>query len=301
MNPFDLRGPEFLVFYAVLGILVTGAAAVLRRRSESATVATGPLLDYLRIAYLRAGADEALRVATLALIDRRLIEVVGDDRLKAVQATVPAGLPRTEQRLLESCKDATRASEILSDESLKVTVSSECEGQLVRAGLLPDEKVKSARTGLLFAGVFFLVLVAFLKILIALGRGRTNVGFLVVACLLFAFLVYRVTNPFRTLAGETMLADLRKLFSALQDRAVWMAIPSGGNDLALLAAVFGTGSLPVGVGYLERLFRKRDKSSTRSSCGSFGSSCGSGGGSSCGSGGSSCGGGCGGGCGGCGG
>jgi uncharacterized protein (TIGR04222 family) len=294
MNPFDLRGPEFLVFYAILGILVTGGAAVLRRRSESVVVATGPLLDYLKIAYLRAGADEALRVATLALIDRGLIAVVDDDRLKTTQAAVPAGLPRTEQRLLESCRDATRASEILSDESLRITVSTECEGQLVRAGLLPDAKVKSARTGLLFAGVFFLVLVAFLKILIALGRGRTNVGFLVVACLLFAFLVYRVTNPFRTQAGEAMLADLRNLFWALRDRAVSMTVPSGGNDLALLAAVFGTGSLPAGAGYVERLFRKPDKSS------SSGSSCGSGG-SSCGSGGSSCGGGCGGGCGGCGG
>jgi hypothetical protein len=63
-NPFDLRGPEFLVFYITLGVLVTVVVAVLRRRSESTVVATGPLVDYLKIAYLRGGSDEALRVAT---------------------------------------------------------------------------------------------------------------------------------------------------------------------------------------------------------------------------------------------
>ena len=151
-NPFDLRGPEFLVFYIILGLLVTVAVVVLRRRSESLVVAAaGSLTDYLKIAYLRGGADEALRVATVALIDRGLVEVVGEDSLQAVQASVPAGLQRTEQRLLENCKEPRKASAFLSDASLKVTVSVECESPLMRAGLLPDDRVKTSRLWLLIA------------------------------------------------------------------------------------------------------------------------------------------------------
>lgn len=292
-NPFDLRGPEFLVFYIMLGVLVTVAVVVLRRKSEPLVPAAGSLTDYLKIAYLRGGADEALRVATLALIDRGLVEVVGDDTLQAVQASVPAGLQRTEQRLLENCKEPTRASAILSDASLRATVSVECESPLRRAGLLPDDRVKANRQWLLIAASLVLGLVASLKILVALGRGRTNVGFLIAACVLFGVVVYRVANPFRTLAGEAMLADLRTLFSALRERALSIRAPTGGNEVALLAAVFGTGSLPVRFGYIDKLFRK-PRSQGSSGCGSDGSSCGSGG-SSCGGGGG------GGGCGGCGG
>ena len=291
-NPFDLRGPEFLVFYIILGMLVTVGVMVMRRWSEPLVVtAAGSLTDYLKIAYLRGGADEALRVATLALIDRGLVEVVGEDTLHAVPANAPGRLQRTEERLLENCKVPTKASDLLSDESLKVTVSVECEPSLMQAGLLPDDRVKASRLWLLFFAMLFLGFVAFLKILVALGRGRTNIEFLIVACVIFGVVVYRVANPFRTAAGEAMLADLRMLFSALKERSRSIYSPPGGNDIVLLAAVFGTGSLPVRFEYIDKLFRKPDRERSSSGCGS-----------SCGSGGSSCGGGCGGGgCGGCGG
>ena len=286
-NPFDLRGPEFLLFYVILGVLVTVAVMVLRRRSEPLVfTSAGSLTDYLKIAYLRGGADEALRVATVALIDRGLVEVVGEDTLHAVPANVPGRLQRTEERLLENCKAPTRASALLSDASLRATVSVECEPSLMQAGLLPDDRVKASRLWLLFVALVFLAFVAFLKVLVALGRGRTNIEFLIVAAVIFGVVVYRVANPFRTAAGEAMLADLRMLFSALRERARSMRAPTGGNDIALLAAVFGTASLPVSFGYIDKLFRKPPREGS----------------SSCGSGGSSCGGGCGGGgCGGCGG
>jgi uncharacterized protein (TIGR04222 family) len=291
-NPFDLRGPEFLVFYIILGMLVTVGVVVLRRASEPFVVTpAGSLTDYLKIAYLRGGAEEALRVATLALIDRGLVELVGEDTLHAVPANAPGRLQRTEERLLENCKVPTKASELLSDESLRVTVSVECEPSLMQAGLLPDDRVKASRLWLLFVAMLFLGFVAFLKILVALGRGRTNIEFLIVACVIFGVVVYRVANPFRTAAGEAMLADLRMLFSALRERSRSIYSPPGGNEIVLLAAVFGTRSLPGRFEYIDKLFRKPDRERSSSSCGS-----------SCGSGGSSCGGGCGGGgCGGCGG
>ena len=285
-NPFDLRGPDFLVFYIILGALVTLTVAILRRQVEPVASITAPLTDYLKIAYLRGGPSEALRVATIALLDRGLVAVVDERQLKTTAEKMPAGLLRTEQRMLESCKDPTRASAIVDDTSLRVTVTSECEGHLVRAGLLPDGNAKLVQQGLMLCGVLLLGLVATLKIAVALGRGRTNVGFLIVAAIAFGYIVYRVASPSRTLAGEAMLADLRQLFSGSRARATARA-PSGTNELALLTAVFGIGTVG------ENLFRRPERETS-----SWGGSCGSGG--SCGGGGG-CGGGCGGGgCGGCG-
>ena len=289
-NPFDLRGPEFLVFYIALGALVTLAVAIMRRQAEPLARTTAPLTDYLKIAYLRGGPSEALRIATVALLDRGLMEMVDEHRLKATPDKMPAGLPRTEQRVLENCKTPTRASAIVDDTSLRITVQTECEAHLVQAGLLPDENVRTVHKGLVIGGLLLLGLVALVKIMVALGRGRTNIWFLILAATAFGFIVFRLARPFRTAAGEAMLADLRRLFSAARHRTAPVGAPSGTNEAALLAAVFGIGA------FGERLFRRPEpvRSSRSSGCGS-GGFCGSG--SSCGS---ACGGGCGGGCGGCG-
>jgi uncharacterized protein (TIGR04222 family) len=287
-NPFDWRGPDFLQFYVILGVIVMIAVVLLRRRSESPVASTAPLTDYLKIAYLRGGPDEALRVATVSLLDRGLVEAVGEHHVKTSSATLPAGLQRTEHGVLETCREPTRASAIVDDTILRMTVTAECEGHLVRAGLLPDDKVKADRQWLLVASVAFLALVAVIKIVIALGRGRTNIAFLILAVPIFGYVLSRIATPLRTLAGEAMLADLRQLFAGLRDRTGSIGTPSQAQELALAAAVFGIGTLPGRGPAWMNLFRKPQTASS--------ASCGSG----CGSGGSSCGGGCGGGCGGCG-
>jgi uncharacterized protein (TIGR04222 family) len=294
-NPFDLRGPEFLLFYTMLGAIVTMVVLAMRRRLEPQPMTAGPLTDYLKIAYLRGGPAEAIRVAALALMDRGLLELVDAHHLKATSADVPAGLQRTEERLLEACKEPVRASGLLADFTLQVAAATECEPQLVRAGLLPDESIKSKWAGLRTMAILLLGTVAALKVAIAVSRGRTNVAFLIILSALFVFVIYRVTSPFRTAAGNAMLDDLRTLFAALKMRAATLGWGAGrtGSEMALLAAVFGTGALPAGVP-LDTVFRKPEQKSSGSCGSSSGSSCGSSGGSSCG------GGGCGGGCGGCG-
>ena len=77
MNPFDLSGPEFLVFYLSLAAVVIGALVLWRRASESAGAPKIDLADPYLIAYLRGGENEALRVALVSLIDRGLLIVNG--------------------------------------------------------------------------------------------------------------------------------------------------------------------------------------------------------------------------------
>src|SRR5262244_1558246 len=73
MNPFDLRGPEFLFFYFCFSLVVIAAIAILRRRAESGPAPKIDLGDPYLIAYLRGGENEALRVAVVSLVDRGML------------------------------------------------------------------------------------------------------------------------------------------------------------------------------------------------------------------------------------
>ena len=125
------------------------------------------------------------------------------------------------------------------------------------------------------------------KVFGALGRGHSNVLFLIFLMLVAPIFAWGVCCPRQTERGKFMLEDLRALYGGLKARAA--AIPPGGATIEalMLAAVFGLGLLPAtNFGYAKTLFPQATGTSS--------SGCGSGCGSSCG------GGGCGGGCGGCG-
>ena len=77
MNPFELRGPEFLAFYAVFGLVVLGLLVLFRHAGEPEDSARVSISDPYLIAYLRGGRNEALRVVTMSLIERDLLKVEG--------------------------------------------------------------------------------------------------------------------------------------------------------------------------------------------------------------------------------
>ena len=292
VNPFDLAGPQFLLFYGVFGALVLAMVRTARRSFESGGADSPLIQDYLEIAYLRGGPSEALKVAAMSLIDRGLIEIVDDGRLQTKDSkSLQLARKRLERMLLEKCRSSEEASAIFADHGMHHAATEECAPPLVRRGLLPDDQAQSRRQTLLAVAAFGLVAVAGTKILVALSRGRSNIGLLIVEAILFVFVVYRFTTALRTAAGDVQLSSLRSLFAGLRERASSLVPRGESQDLALLAAVFGAAAIPSRFGF-DRLFpraKKKGSSSCGSSCGTA-SSCGS----SCG------GGGCGGGCGGCG-
>jgi uncharacterized protein (TIGR04222 family) len=89
VNPFDLRGPEFLLFYFILSAVVIVALVLIRRASESGTAPKLDLADPYLVAHLRGGENEVLRVALVSLIDRGLLKVNGTEITRAKNA-VPA-------------------------------------------------------------------------------------------------------------------------------------------------------------------------------------------------------------------
>ena len=291
MPPFNLPGPQFLLFYLVFGAVVLMAIVALRRSAETDQVGKVNLSDPFLIACLRGGKNEVLRLVTVSLIDRGLLKVT-DSQLSASTPTAVKGVRlEFEREVLSHFVTPRNAASVFTQSRFDSAIQL-YEDELLRLGLLPDANVKSARWQRLGFALALLGGVAFIKIVVALAGGHTNIQFLIFLTVAFSWAAYRISRPRVTAKGEALLKHMRMLFGNLKDRASSLRPSSSPNELALLAAVFGIGAIPLSAfPYAQKLYPKAATSSA-SSCGS---SCGSSSGSSCG------GGGCGGGCGGCGG
>lgn len=299
MNPFDLPGPAFLMFYVAVSVVVISGIIIARGRLEASDAPRIDLSDPLLIAYLRGGHSEAMRVAAISLIDRGLLLCIGTRLETAPHVRTESVRRPLEKQLLEKFVSSGDASAMFDDPKLKLA-TKEYEHTLKKMRLLPDESITYARTMIFGGAIFLLGGLSVVKLIIALGRGRTNVAFLIILAIVAIVIAAKLSFPRLTESGKAMLEDIKHLYSGLKGRA--SLLQSGGATIEpmMLAAVFGVGALAgQGFAYTQTLFpharRTSESSSSGSSCNS---SCGSSGGSSCGS---SCGGGgCGGGCGGCG-
>lgn len=290
MNPFDLRGPEFLVFYLVFSAVVIAALYFLRNASESSSAPKIDLADPYLIAYLRGGEKETMRVALVTLIDRGMLVVNGIQIERSDKARPDSVRRPVEKALLETYARPGQAASIFNDPKLQ-SACAQYEETLKESWLLPNDSVAKTRLLWFMAAFFILTGVGGFKVLVALEHGRTNILYLVALMIIAIVVAYKASFPRLTGLGRNMLKDVQTLYAGLKERATF--IRSGGATIEpmMLAAAFGVGALAGdGFGYTKTLFPRARQPAAGSSCGS---SCGS-------SSGSSCGGGCGGGCGGCG-
>lgn len=308
MNPFDLRGPEFLLFYFVFTCVVILVLILLRRFDERPNALKPPLDDPYLVAFLRGGEDEALRVTTLSLIDRGLLKLKSsgasifsseaENRLElADPQAIEAAKRPIEKSVLESFKTPQPIGTTLQS-LVGCQACVDYATNLESLGLLPALDTRAARNRRFWVAIVILLGVAVLKILIALSRGRTNILFLIILSALAAYVTSRLSNPFRTARGEKFLQDVRSLFSTLRLRADSLRPGGATTDLVWLASAFGLAEIsPILFPQVSALIKRQPQRAGHGDGGFFHSSCGS---SSCGGGGCG-GGGCGGGgCGGCG-
>ena len=284
MNPFDLTGASFLGFYVLVGIAVVWTLRLWLRHQETANATPAQnITDPYLIAHLRAGDNEALRVATVALLDRSLL-VADGEKLKAKNTKAFGSVSRPiEKAILQHYRDAGEGHEIFNDVAAK-QACADYSKVLKDQGLLADTRTYTARFAPVMIALVVLIAVTWIKITIAFAAGRHNVGFLVVLTIFFGIIVLATWFRRHTGRGDAMLADLRSLFSRLKDRAKSLRAGGQTNEAALLAAVFGLSALPAAsFPFMKNLYTA--KSGDGSSCGSSSDS------SSCSSGSSCCGGG----------
>jgi uncharacterized protein (TIGR04222 family) len=288
-NPFDLRGPEFLIFYAVMGIAVNLVLRYLflgKQNDGSATprVCTDPY----KLAALRVGASEALRIALFSLIDRGLLKSSGDTITAEPHAREMAK-GAIEERMVNYFAEPGEAADMLDDPFVAGAADKLCR-ELAEEGLLADSKTIENRRKMSLVASGFLVGLSAVKIALALSRGRHTIVFLLVLTVIFVVWARSARFKIRTGAGDELLRRAEIRFRPVRERAESLQPGGTNNDAVYLAAIFGLAALPSDCfPYIPTLFPQ--PVAAPDSGGYSGSS----GCSSCGGGG-----GCGGGCGGCG-
>ena len=301
MNPFDLAGPPFLLFFIVLSVAVIAALRATLRSLEGTAPFAKPVLldDPYAIAMLRGGQAEATRVATVSLVDRGLLKAKPHGLVGSTPNAVAYAQRPIERAILTAFNNSDSAINILKTAPAAVTAACEAyKAELKKLGLLASSANTFSR---LMPFAIALVLIegtAIVKIQVALARGHHNIGFLIpLAVIALIVLLVSILKP-RTAYGDLVLSQHRARFETLKLRATKVKPGGATNEAALLAALWGLAVLPTtGFPYVKDLYPKAAKTTSDSwSGGGCGGGCsGGGGGSGCG------GGGCGGGCGGCGG
>ncbi len=292
MNPFDLRGPEFLVVYAAFTlVLIIGLSRLRQVREGAAPTTLPPISDPYAIAYLRGGQKAMLEVAAFSLVERGLLDVNDGElstagRLEAKLATNPL-----DKVILQFFQSKGKAFTMYRDTRFQA-VSAATEVRLRQDGLVPDLVIQEARSREFGIAVLLLAGAAALKVIIALERGRHNIGFLIFCALAACFVAYKVCFPRITKRGEQWLKDLSALMVPLKRRAALASKELGWREAAMVAAVYGITAMRAGAyPYIGQMFPAPDTGSgTSSSCGSSSSGSSSSCGSSCGGGGGGCGG-----------
>jgi len=292
MGIFDLRGPDFLYFYSLLACACHAIVIMVRRFTEPTGSGQANLHDPYQIACLRGGVNEALRVAVLNLVNRGLLEAVGD-KLQASGKASRAGLQHVDFAILKEYDKSRKASDVFKSEPARLACEYYTE-QLESQGMVPGAGTKMIRSFSKRAAGIALAAVGAVKIVVALGRGHHNIMFLIGLMAISVGALFLYSR--RTGAGDRAMEDAKERFSSLRDRAKSGVPIQSVDEYAFLVAVFGMGALEgLFRETAQKLFPRASTSSDYSGagCGSVG--CGSGGG-----GGGCGGGGCGGGCGGCG-
>lgn len=286
----NVSGPVFLLLYLLLAV----AANIWLRRHFHSNETTGVprklefAQDPYQIAFLRAGADEAIKVAVVSLVDRGLLEesngqlyTRGDDAGEFARRPI-------EKAILKCFSTARKPLHAATDARVKAACLS-YETELQRHRLLAGTEVYRQRYTAFAAVAAVMTGISVWRISYALAHGRSNVGFLIILTIICAIALYAAYRKRITGMGEAALERLKILFGSLKRSAADIHAGGENQDAALLAALFGLALLPQAqFPFVERLYPKPASSGSGSDGGS--SSDGGGG----------CSGGCGGGCGGCG-
>jgi uncharacterized protein (TIGR04222 family) len=309
MNPLDLRGPEFLTFYLAFGIAVLVAARFLKHRlagapPEGARLAPGVYpneTDASAIALLRGGPLEAARTLLGRLVASGSVVV----ERGALAQVIPSAerLAWFEERATATLAPGMTVA--AAEEAIQRAAAPDLtriEEDLERQGLLTSKESRGAIWRLVLGALAVLPGLGLVKLWVALDRGHTNVGYLILLMILYTILVFAMLAPRRvSQAGRRYLQWLRGSHQAMVSALKEGRRAPVAGELALAAGIFGLTMISVpAFAELNADLRQRMPGNSGSDGGGSSDSGSSDSGSSDGGGGDG-GGGCGGGgCGGCG-
>lgn len=273
MFPFNLPGPQFLLFYGI-----TCAGLILfckwwQDRQEDGPVPKIDFNDPYCLAYLRGGPYEATRIATFSLMDRGLL------------AQEPHGLRNSNVNNLELVRRPIEkeliknffASAEIDFRRVNPAVYEPFEAQLQALRLLPDSYCRSKRQRLLGQALGVIWSLASIKLMVAFSSGHRNVAFLIAMAFFSTLLCAYVIQRRQTYLGKKAMADLQSLFQRLRQRRSQISTGGATSEAVLLAALYGIEALPSMFAATKKMLTPR-RPNNEGSCASNCSSCGGGGG-----------------------
>ncbi|PYP85364.1 MAG: hypothetical protein DMG65_20795 [Candidatus Angelobacter sp. Gp1-AA117] len=279
MNPFDLRGPEFLVFYLLLLAATLLAVVFLRRSRESGLLPPQELNDPYLYAFLAGGPGAAVNAATMALVDRGALKVEKKTLTISQDPALQTSPVQIEREVLDYFKRNFSTPRELLNLAPKLNSCVEYDNRLRRQKLLPDTAIKQERRSRVVKAVLLLLGVSIIKLFVAIARGHKNIGFLIILTVVGSLVAIVVGNPRRTTVGNDYLKNAQSLFSRLKGSPRRKDKPAGA-DLLWAAALFGVATVPQ-VQYLRDL-GMIDTSSSGGGDSGGGGGCGGGGCGGCG-------------------
>ncbi|WP_257463345.1 TIGR04222 domain-containing membrane protein [Archangium lipolyticum] len=243
MNPFDLPGPEFLAFYAVLAISAWLGARLLRKYLLGPDGPVDPRITDLHpyeVSFLSGGMERAVESAVASLVRQEYLQVTPEGRELTVQKKLHASPHPLEAMVHASANGATIEELVKNAGSLRARL----EHRLLRLELIADDTTSGRITlysSVIMLGVFA---VGIAKVVIGMQRDRP-VGFLFLMSLvvLGTALFFAVRKPHRSNRGNTALEKLTQRNEALRTSVCANASVLAGSDVALAVGLFGATSL----------------------------------------------------------
>lgn len=312
----DMPGPQFLLFFGAMIVATIIVAATIVRSSDTTRGLDPPPIpkkpDPVEIAYLRGGANEVTRVVVFDLIRRGYLKTTGENKSSRIERNdvrPPEPLvDPLDRNVFDYFSTRRDAKDLFRPGGLARQIedwSEPIRWNLHEAELLsPAERYRLGLvTGL--SGALLILSLGGYKLSVAIAKGHTNVGFLILMAMVgLMILAVACCVPRTTWRGRAYLAQLKTAFEGLKETADEPASAGANSMLLLVPALFGIAALSsTSYGPIQDLFRKASSGSGGGCGGGWTPSAGCGAGCGGGGGGGGCGGGgCGGGgCGGCGG
>ncbi len=309
-NPIaNMTGPSFLLLYSLICLsFLFFSWLALRRSDRSRELPPLPINsepDPYKIAYLRGGEKEVVRVAIFDMVQRGFLLVHNGKVEQSPDAPSTRHLDGLQQLLFENISYPTSPDELTQTHRLLLEIQQFCKEfrrECVQERLLISGVSRQLSRSLKYVGLILFLGLAAYKIGVALSRGRSNVLILIILTIVWSvWLVSVTTLPRLSVRGKDFLDRLSLAFSQIQQRIQHGEIVEGDPDYLFAVGLFGTAVLAgTSFAMLHDLFYHPmaiGSTFDHIYMDSY-NSCGSGCSGGCGS---SCGGGCGGGCGGCGG
>ncbi len=276
MFPFNLPGPEFLIFYIILGIALGLLNA---RQLRLKNIFTGA--DHARaffnapypLAYLNQGQDHCLSICAFNLIDRGLMTVNDGGQISSRSQDTKQVSQPLEHALIQYASSGAKSLFTASENNKVKAALRAIKADLIRKSLITRSRF-FIPSKLICLGI--LAAVGAIKITLALTEGHHNIQWLIILMIVFMLVISLTPAPKLTADGEGTLGLMRGLLAQLRERMQDLRPGGFTQEATLAAALFGLASLSLEhFPHLQAIMPPVTDSSGQSNDG------GSGGGSSC--------------------